>query len=374
MSEILYFDYNATHPPIPQALAAGFRQYRNHFFNPSGATRFSLAGQAQIEAVREFFASRTGLAKEGFVFCSTGTEAIYLLIHHLKNLLHNSRISRVLVSPYEHPAIYAALVDYQIDYQLLPGYKDGLIHLVDVKNQLENQPPTALIVLYAGNETGVIQPITELGQLACQHRGLLFSDLIQAFAKINIDFHSIDGFVLSGHKIGAGPGSSLCYIQPDLQAEKGIFAGGNQENSFRAGTENLMAISSLQRAAEIQLSQLLVKNRRLLKFRQYMETRLQAMDIQIIARDSPRLASTTFAILPIDDLDFFMLGLEEKGIIVANGSSCKSRSRQPSEILLRMGYCSEEALRAIRISTGLYSEKRHIHNLLFAIEQLLKLL
>lgn len=365
MRRIRYFDYNATHPPISGLLARVFADYEEDFFNPSGPTRFSLARQGKIEEARKTLAKLTGADAKGFVFASSGTEANYLLAYFLKPFVKET----AYLSPFEHASVYAAFQSLKIPYTLLKTDKSGLVSLSELDSLLEKSPGP-VFVIHAGNETGVIQPLSEIAEVCRRRDSLLFSDLMQSFGKIEIPFSDLTGFTFSGHKIGAGLGASAAWFDPVKISEGGIFQGGNQENGHRAGTENSPAILAMAEAAKFQYEGKEEKIERLRKFRIAIETSLKELGAEIVSETSPRLASTTFSLLPVEDLDFFMMGMEEKGFALSTGSSCKSRSREPAPSLLAMGYTKEEALRAIRISTGTFTTEEEVEELLVALKEI----
>jgi cysteine desulfurase len=368
----IYLDYNATHPPFQDILESNLKNYNENFYNPSGSTRFSLRRQGIIEEARTYFSELCKKGKDSFVFCSTGTEANHLLLGILGSTLDFP--ARVYTSPFEHTSIYGALRHFGIEQILIKALPNGRIDLEDLETKLRSNPCPVVCIL-AANETGVLQPYGEIYQL-CKHFGVqFFSDLMQAFAKIEIDFSKLDGFTASAHKIGGGMGSSLvCIPESWASLEYKLFYGGNQENGKRAGTENTFAIQSFVDASLLQYKEMESKNKRLMEFRSLIDGGMKDLGCKIIAEFAPRLPSTTFLILPTEDIDFYMMGLEEQGIIVSTGSSCKSRSREPSFSLLQMGYTKDEALRAIRISTGIFTTKEEIQTFLSASQKLLDVL
>lgn len=366
-NDLKYFDYNATHPPFPEILETCLAEYLEGYFNPSGITRFSLKNQGKIEQTRKYFSSITKGQEKQFVFSATGTEANYLLIQSLRVLY--PALDSVIVSPFEHSSMYAALESYGFTSDLIQTNKTGIIHLKDLEKKLKENP-RPVVCLYAGNETGVIQPAEEISKLTKEYGQVFYSDLMQGFCKVNVPYSLFDGFTFSGHKIGAGMGAAVTYL-PKTDSRFQVFGGGNQENEHRAGTENTFAIECLRRVTEIQLEHLEEKNKRLSHFQSLLEEKLETLGCIIIAKSSNRLPNTTFLILPIQSVDFFLLGMEEKGVLVSTGSSCKSRAREASKSLLHMGYSEEEALRCIRISTGYFTNEKDVNTLLVAIEDLL---
>jgi cysteine desulfurase len=367
MNNLYYFDYNSTHPPFAEVLRSSLDGYLENFCNPSGPTRFSLQRQRVIENARAFFAEFCQKDSKGFVFSSTGTEAIYFLVHAIAG---TGKWKKMVVSPFEHPAMYAALNFFGIEAIELKTDKTGIVSIEHLESILQNEP-TAVCIIYVNNETGVIQPLDSIYTITQKYKVPLFSDLMQGFCKIPLDFSKLNGFVFSGHKIGAGVGASCTYLDDQfLLKNSGMFYGGNQENSHRAGTENTFAIQNFFLASQKISSQIEYNREKIKEFQKQVENCLRSIDAEIVAKNSDRIASTSFAILPIDDIEFFMMGLEECGIIVSNGSSCKSRVREAPKSLLAMGYSKEEALRAIRISTGVFTTRAEI---VYLIENLVRI-
>ncbi|AOP34210.1 cysteine desulfurase [Leptospira tipperaryensis] len=368
---IHYFDYNATHPPFVDVLVEIQKDYLSDFYNPSGATRFSLGRQGKIEEARKILEDYTGKPAKEFVFSSTGTEANHLLTQAIAGKFSGSAI----VSSLEHASMYSALEYAGFETRKIRSLSNGQVDLSHLKTLLEENP-APIFVLHVANESGVIQPLEEIFALAKEYGVPLFSDLMQSFGKIEVPFSILSGFTFSGHKIGAGMGASGTWIRSDLVFEKefGIFRGGNQENNHRAGTENSPAILALSNVLKKRIPETKKKNEILKTYQTKIETTLEECGCKIIGKESPRIVSTSFCLLPTDDVDFFMLGLEESGFVVSTGSSCKSRSREPAASLLSMGFTEEEALRAIRISTGWFTTGEEVDALCKKNIQVLKAL
>lgn len=369
--KIRYFDYNATHPPFDDVLAEIQKDYFSEFYNPSGATRFSLARQGKIEEARKVLEQYTGKPAKEFVFSSTGTEANHLLTQSIRGKFSGYAI----VSAFEHASMYSALEYAGFEARRIRSLPNGQIDISHLRILLEENP-APIFVLHVANESGVLQPLEKISTLAKEFEVPLFSDLMQSFGKIEIPFSCLDGFTFSGHKIGAGMGASATWIRSDLVSEKefGIFRGGNQENNHRAGTENSPAILALSNILKRRIPEIKKKNEILKTYQNKIETTLEECGCKIIGKDSPRIASTSFCLLPTEDVDFFMMGMEESGFVVSTGSSCKSRSREPAASLLSMGFSEEEALRAIRISTGWFTTQEEVDELCKKIVQILEAL
>ncbi|EMF81318.1 aminotransferase, class V [Leptospira weilii serovar Topaz str. LT2116] len=369
--KIRYFDYNATHPPFQDVLLEVQKDYFSDFYNPSGATRFSLARQGKIESARKALEEYTGKPAKEFVFSSTGTEANHLLAHAIRGKFSGS----VIVSSLEHSSMYSALEFAGFDFRKIRSTINGTVDIAHIETLL-NEETAPIFVLHVANESGVIQPIEAISSLAKKFSVPFFSDLMQSFGKLEIPFALFDGFTFSGHKIGAGMGASGTWVRSDLVSDKefAIFHGGNQENNHRAGTENSPSIIALSEVLKRRISE---QRKTLDQFRQFqtkIESVLEECGCILIGKDSPRISTTSFCLLPTDDVDFFMMGMEESGFVLSTGSSCKSRSREPASSLLSMGYSKEEALRAIRISTGWFTTEEEVEELCVQIRNVLRAL
>jgi cysteine desulfurase len=367
---IRYFDYNATHPPIPECIQVGWEDYQSEFYNPSGITRFSLRNQGKIESVRKHLAHVSGFPEKGIIFTSTGTEANYTLIAAIRKKFPDQTV--FYTSSLEHSSFYAAIRDFQFTIIQVPTDKSGLPDLDFLERGLKANPGPIGFV-YATNESGILHPISEIRNLATRYSVPLVSDCMQSYGKMFMDFSALDGFSCSGHKIGGGMGTGVAGLRQELLGKDwSIFHGGNQENGRRAGTENLASILSFRAASEYQWSNLGGNIIRYKSMQTYLESELEAMGAEIVGKSSLRLPSTVFAILDTEDVDFLMMNLESNGYLIATGSSCKSRAREASSGLLAMGYPTERALRAVRISFGTYTRWEELESLVEILKSTLE--
>jgi cysteine desulfurase len=356
-TNVVYLDYNATHPPLVDLISQSQEYYFKNFFNPSGISMFSLSNQKEIEQSRIKIAELTQTNPKGICFTSSSTESIDLYFAQLKEF---TNFDSVIVSAYEHSAVYRSIEKYGFKSKVLPGYLNGQVDPKDLELELQ-KAKSAVAIISASNETGVIQPLIEIQKICHNFQVPLFSDTTQSFGKHPIDVSGLSGFILSSHKLGGGLGASVLYsewIQSGKHAP--VLRGGNQENGNRSGTENLSAILSLKSALEYQFQILDEKIQRLHSLKSNFESNLKSIGCEIIAEASPRMSNTSFVILPTKDIDFIMIGLDQAGIAISTGSSCKSRARDASPQLLRMGYSEELALQAIRVSTGLFTKESEL--------------
>lgn len=368
---MIYLDYNATHPPIPEVLEKNVARLISNPANPSGISAFSQANQAWIEESRARLALLLGSwVKPGHLhFVSTGTESLYQLLSSF-----TSHGDTIITSALEHSAFFAACEDLGLTVEKIPvdpggrASPDDLAAVCD-RIAASGRKVACVSVMGMHNETGVLHPVSELARVS-RDRGIPFvSDMIQAAGKVPLEIDELDGFVINGHKFGAGFGAAVVVIRG--RRARPLFRGGLQEDERRAGTENLSAIGALPDALEKQLHSLSEKMERTAAFQKRIEDFLIGeCGAKVAARESPRAPNTTFAVLPrAANMDFLLMGLDRSGIVVSTGSSCKSRTRRPSQTLLALGFSEAESLRALRISTGLYTNVNEIESFLNAFVQ-----
>lgn len=382
---MLYFDYNSTHPPFIDLMQGAIQAYQSNWANPSGISHPSQRNQARIEQARSSILhhlhtmhepdrSGTGISspdagnvrntqagQRDLLFLSTGTEAIY----HMVAAFADRACRRVLVSPYEHECMYAACIHHRLEMDMLDGDATGRVNPDDVKNRLNAGPYAFVAVTAACNETGVIQPLTEI-RSAMDAAGAdipLLSDSIQVAGKSTLDLSPADAIAINGHKVGAGPGASGLALNKRFGYHP-IFRGGMQERERRAGTENLPAILSLEAALQRQHGHVTAGPSDASKHHEAIEAMLKDRCGAIIAGEGSPRTPTTYAVFPeMQNMDFLLMGLDREGILCSTGSSCKSRARQPSSTLQRMGFSVEASLRALRFSSGFFTQSEEVDRL-----------
>lgn len=363
---MIYLDYNSTHPPVNSILEKNLEIYFQNFANPSGISyqsqkNFSLIENAR-KKVKELLKTYYGFDSPSMdvVFTSTGTEAVYQMIYSY----FNPDKPYAIVSPYEHDCFYGSCELLKINVLMLPAYNDGMVHPEDILKIFDEYPIKPEDVSFIGtiavsNETGIIQPLKEISHIAKQLNIPLISDTIQINGKRVMDLSYLDACTINGHKIGGGYGTAI--LASKSSNLKPIFKGGLQENELRAGTENLFSILNTVEAFEWQMHNQ-ASYVKLYDYQTLLETFLKdECNAIIIGENSPRINSTIYAIFPeLEDMDFVLLSLDQENIVCSTGSSCKSRTRQPSPNLLRMGYDINLSQQALRFSYGIFTKKEEI--------------
>lgn len=357
-NRLIYLDHAATTPLDPRVLEAMLPFLSGMSGNASSIHQVGRAALQALDDAREQVALVLGCQPKEIVFTSGGSESINLALKGVAMALRAQGKNHLISSTIEHHAVLHAL-DYLVEYEgftvtLLPVDRNGRVNPADLSAAIH--PETALVsVMYANNETGVIQPITELATI-CRERGVLFhTDAVQAPGQLPLDVNAlgVDLLSLTAHKFYGPQGVGLLYLRRGTPLVPQI-NGGAQERRRRAGTENIAGIVGLAKALTIAESE-----------RTTHASRLRALSERLIDgvltripqswlngdRESrlPSIVNLGFACIETESL---LLLLDQRGICASSGSACTSGSLEPSHVLLAMGLSPEEANGSIRFSLG----------------------
>jgi len=343
---MIYADYNATTPLRDEAREA-MLAVMTAPGNPSSVHRAGRAARAVLERARRSVATLLGAAPEAVIFTSGGTEADLLA-------LRGTGRKRILVSAIEHDAVLAV-----VGVERVPVLGNGLVDLAALKALLEAGAEPALVsVMWANNETGAIQPISEVVALAREHGALVHSDAVQAVGKLPVDFAAsgLDLLSVSAHKIGGPAGVGALLTREGLALDP-LITGGGQERGRRSGTENLSGIAGFGAAAEATAREMAAGAgvmERVGKLRDRMERRIldAAPEARVLCRDVPRLPNTSCIVMPGMPAETQVMALDLEGIAVSAGSACSSGKVKRSHVIEAMEPGGAAAETAIRVSLG----------------------
>jgi cysteine desulfurase len=349
----VYLDNNATTPVLPEVFEAMRPFYLEQFGNASSIHHYGQHARAAVEKARAAVAALVNARPAEIVFTSGGTEADNLGIFGLVQ-----RGDHVITSAIEHSAVMNSckrLEQMGCEVTFVPVGASGEIYAGNVEAAL--RPNTRLIsIMMANNETGVIQPVEEIGRIAQEADVFFHTDAVQAAGKVPIDVQKIacDALSISGHKIHAPQGTGALYIKKGTLIQPQIY-GGSHERQRRAGTENLPGIVGLGKAAEV--SKLWLESGGPAEMAA-MRDRLQdailgAMeDVGVNGLDAPRVPNTTNLWFDHIEGEALVIALDLKGLAVSSGAACSSGAIEPSHVLLAMGLPHQRARASIRISLG----------------------
>lgn len=349
-----YLDWNAA-APLSEAARQAMIRAMAEAGNPSSVHGEGRAARRIVETARAAVAAACGAAPAQVVFTSGGTEANALALTPNWTGLPVP-FTRLLVSAIEHPAALAGGRFAAEQIKIIPVRPDGVVDLAALAAMLAEGPPALVCVMGANNETGIVQPISEVARLVHAHRGLLHVDAVQAFGKIPLDLTELmaDSLALSAHKIGGPKGVGALVLADAQRAPAALMRGGGQERSHRAGTENVIGVAGFGAAAEALVPFPAEGVARMADLRDRLEAELLAVTPQatIVGRNVPRLPNTLLIAVPGWRAETAIIGLDLAGIAVSSGAACSSGRVQPSHVLRAMGLPAELTQGAIRVSLG----------------------
>jgi cysteine desulfurase len=345
-------DYNATAPHRAEVRAA-INDALALAGNPSSVHAEGRAARAAVEAARRDVAALVGAEPAQVVFTGSGSEANNLA-------LVGPRPARVMVSAVEHASVLRPAAERTGAFVLLAVDGDGVVDLGGLERALDESSvtgPTLVSVMLANNETGVIQPVADVVRLARDAGALVHIDAVQGAGRIAIDFAALgcDLMSLSAHKLGGPKGVGALVVRDGLSLAP-LVAGGGQERSLRAGTENVAGIVGFAAAAraaraEVAAGAELARQRAM---RERIEAAVLASrnDAIILGADAERLVNTSCIALPGARSDVQVMAFDLAGIALSAGSACSSGKVEPSHVLEAMGLAPEIAGSVVRVSVG----------------------
>ncbi|WP_282936426.1 cysteine desulfurase family protein [Paenibacillus sp. RC67] len=355
----IYFDHAATTPVHPEVVEAMLPLFTQSFGNASSTHSAGREARSVIHHSRDTLASFIGCAPSQLIFTSGGTESDNMALFGAA-YARASEGKHIITTQAEHHAVLHACEHLErqgFEVTYLPVDSTGRVSVSDVEQAI--RPDTILIsIMYANNEVGTIQPITEIGTIA-RNRGIYFHvDAVQALGNIRMDLSSlpVDLMSFSAHKINGPKGAGALYISKKVKIEP-LLHGGNQERKRRPGTENVAAIAGLAKAVEILNGEMYEKQQKLEKLHNAMTSRLQ----ELLGKDQavvnghptervPHILNVSF---PGVTTETMLMNLDLEGVAAASGSACTSGSLEVSHVLKAMDLPESLMTSAIRFSFGL---------------------
>lgn len=363
MSDIIYFDNNATTKVAPEVLEAMLPFFKDMYGNASSMHTFGGQVGKYIATAREQIAELLGALPDEILFTSCGTESDNTAV--ISAIETQPEKKHFITTRVEHSAMLA-----MGDYLEKKGY-DVTYLSVDSKGRLDLaeleaavRPDTALVsVMYANNETGTIFPIAKIAEIV-KSKGVLFHvDAVQAVGKEIIDLQKlpIDFLALSGHKLHAPKGIGVLYIRRGTRFRP-FLRGGHQERGRRAGTENAPYIVGLGKACELAGSNIVKERTEVSRLRDMLEHGIvsQVPNAIVNGDREHRLPNTTSIAFEAVEGEAILLMLDQFGICASSGSACTSGSLEPSHVLRAMGVPFNYAHGSIRFSLSRYSTEEEV--------------
>ncbi|MFV2004006.1 MAG: cysteine desulfurase family protein [Gammaproteobacteria bacterium] len=375
----VYLDNNATTALDELVLEAMLPHMGQVTGNPSSVHRFGRLQKDAIEQARESVAQLVGARAEQVVFTSGGTESNNLLLNgfsrQLASLDAGSRTgNRIAVSAIEHMSILEPAQHLSLAVDRIAADENGRITLSAVEDVMTEQ--TSLIsVMSANNETGVIQNLSPLIDLAHQHNCFFHTDASQAAGKIPLNFigSGVHAMTVSAHKLYGPVGVGALVIDKNLPITQMQY-GGSQEKGLRSGTENVPAIVGFGKAAELAVSDLQTRSLHMRTLRDALEKGLNKFNaVTIFAEKSERLPNTVQFGVEGFDGETLLMQLDRKAIAVSSGSACTSGKTGPGHVLKAMQVPDGLASSAVRVSLGKNNTMSDVDAFLTALNDIIEI-
>lgn len=351
----IYMDANATTPLLPEVFEAMRPFYLEHYGNASSIHQQGQHARSAVDRARESIAGLLHCRPAEVVFTSGGTESDNLALFGVL-----SPGDHLITSTIEHHAILHAAQSLEsrgVEVTFLPVTPQGIVEPSALLAALK--PNTRLVsIMYANNETGVVQPIDALAGIAHAGGALFHTDAVQAAGKLPLDvsphgfLKDVDLLTISGHKIYAPKGIGILYVRRSVQLAP-MFHGGSHERQRRAGTENVPGIVGLGKAVEISATWLHNDGpAKLATLRDRLEQGIlsRVEETGVNGASASRVANTTNIYFDHVEAEALLIALDLKGLSVSGGSACQSGASEPSHVLTAMGLSVARARASIRFS------------------------
>lgn len=354
---MIYWDHNAAAPVRPEVAALLARSFsEGGWGNASSVHRGGRETRGRLDAARARVARVLGCEPKEVCFTGSGSEADALAVKGAWLARKEPRRRRVVGSAIEHPAVLAALKQLEAlgaEVVRVRPERDGRVPLEAMLEALT--PETVLCsLMWANNETGVVQPVAELSR-ACRQRGILFhTDAVQAVGKLPAHLREVDAdlLALSAHKFGGPAGAGVLVVRKGVEVQ--ALTPGHQEAGLRGGTQNVPYAEALALALELAHEEQPATAARVQALRDTFEREVRSRipDVTVNGEGAQRVPNTSNLCFHGADGEALLIALDLEGICVSSGAACASGTLTPSHVLLAMGLTPAQAHGSLRFSLG----------------------
>ena len=370
----VYLDNNATTPVDPEVLAEMMPFLQGTFGNASSIHSVGQKARAAVEEARDRVAALIGAEARDIVFTCGGTEADNAGIAGVARA-RRDRGRHIITTRIEHHAVLRmceSLEEEGFEVTYLDVDESGRISIDELEAALRDDTILASI-MYANNETGVLQPLKEAAEMIRARGALLHSDAVQAVGKIAVDVEDlgVDLLSMSAHKLHGPKGVGALFVRSGIPWLPFLLGGGHERNR-RGGTENVPGIVGLGKACENAGRSLEFMSREIRDLRDRLETTLLEQVPRIVVNGAgvprlPHVSNLSFCGLQGESL---LVAMDFEGISVSTGAACASGSVSPSHVLVAMGLTTERVQGAIRFSLGRFTRPQEIEYALHVVPRL----
>ena len=358
MNNLIYMDNHATTPIAPEVLETMMPYLRTHFGNASSTHPFGTIAKAAVDKARHQVAELLGCSAEEIIFTSGATESDNLAIKGIAYACREKG-NHIITSTAEHHAILDtchALATEGFNITYLPVDKYGMVNPDDVEASITRKT-ILMSFMYANNEIGTINPISDIAAVAAKHGVLFHSDAVQGIGQLPSDMErlGVDLASLTAHKIYGPKGIGALYLRRNISQPHSLFYGGGQESGVRPGTSNVAGIVGLGAACELSKNYMETGKSCVSTFRDALHQKLEACldDIHLNGHPQQRLPGNLNLCFADVQSHALLMGL--KSVAVSTGSACDSESVKASHVMVAMGVPNELALTAVRFGLGRYN-------------------
>lgn len=376
MDKIRYFDHAATTAVREEVAKAMLPYFTIDYGNASSIYSIGRKTKKTLEDVRQTVANIINAEAKEIYFTGCGSESDNLAIKGVA-YANKSRGNHIITTKIEHPAVLntcKTLENDGFEVTYLNVDENGLISLEELRKAIKES--TILItIMFANNEIGTIQNISEIGKIARENKVYFHTDAVQAVGNVKIDVKemNIDLLSMSAHKFYGPKGVGALYVKTGVKFNK-IQDGGHQEKNKRAGTENIPGIVGLGKALELAYKEIDEYNEKLIDLRDYyisqIEEKIPYVKVNGDRKNRlPGNANISFRFIEGESL---LLNLDMKGICASSGSACTSGSLDPSHVLLAIGLPHEIAHGSLRVTFGLENTKEDVDFLVNSLVEIVE--
>lgn len=369
----VYLDHNATTQLDASVLEKMLPWLQAQPGNPTSRHIFGRNARDAVELARSQVADACGAHPSQVIFTGSGTESNNFAVKGIAPLLDGGQ---VLTSAIEHPCVTNPAKSLQWNghpHKTIPVDADGLVNQAALAELLKT--PTSLVsVMFANNETGVIQNIAEIAALAKAHGAMMHTDAVQMLGKQPLDFAAsgAEAMTVSSHKVHGPQGAAALILDKRVDITP-LLHGGGQERNLRSGTENVAAIVGFGAACALVNARIAQETAHIETLRDQFETGLASLktehNLTIFSQSVKRLPNTSYFAVERIEGETLIMALDRQGYAVASGSACSSDSTEPSHVLLAMGIDPDVARGAVRVSFGAENTAEQVTGLLATLKK-----
>ncbi|NOT03247.1 MAG: cysteine desulfurase [Anaerolineales bacterium] len=376
---MIYLDYAATTPVDQRVLDAMLPYFRENYGNPSSIHRLGQKAETAIEEAREKVAAVLHCRADEIIFTSCGSESDNLALRGAAMARRNSTGEKwILTSKNEHHAVSKTAQQLEKEYGFLLEWLDldehGAVTLASLNKAVCNDTALAS-VMYANNEIGTINPISELAEIAKANNILFHTDAVQAAAylDVNVEKLGVDLMSLGGHKFYGPKGVGALYVRKGTKLIPHQ-TGGGQEFSLRAGTQNVPYIVGFAEALRLAAEEREARTAHVKPLRDQIIGRVleEISDSKLTGHPENRLPNHASFVFKDVDGNLLLQLLDSAGFACSSGSACKTGNPEPSEVITSLGYSRDWALGSLRITLGVDSTAQKVDEFLKTLPSLVE--